>query len=85
MHTNSLKSFFYMTITRPKVISKFILFLLLMCCNFTFAQTPPPPFDDDVDDQLPIDSHVVILLVLGVVLGYAFLKKNEKVPNATKQ
>lgn len=67
-----------MPMLSTKKFSKLILFFLLMTSTLTFSQNPPPPdFGDDVNDQLPIDSHLVVLFGFGVALGYFLLKKNE--------
>lgn len=68
----------YMPMIVTKNFSKLILFVFLIFSSLTFAQTPPPPdFGDDVNDELPIDSHLVVLFGFGVALGYFLLKKNE--------
>lgn len=75
----------YMPMIITKKFSKLILFAFLIFSSLTFAQTPPPPdFGDDVNDELPIDSHLVVLFGFGVALGYYLLKKNEIVRIAKK-
>ena len=57
-----------------QVKSKFFLFLFLIFSGFVFAQ-PPPPFDDDVDDELPINSQLFILGASAIAVGYFAMKK----------
>ncbi len=83
MHKNSTQYFVNMPFNISKIFSKLVLILFLMFTSLTFSQ-PPPPFDDDVNDELPIDSHSVVLLVLGIALGYSLLKKNKIVESISK-
>jgi len=68
-----------MPLISSKKVSKLILIVLLIFSNLTFSQfpPPPPPFSDDVNDQVPIDSHLIMLCALGVMLGFYVLKKNQ--------
>lgn len=76
MQKKNLQYSSHMPIKKSKIFSKLVLITFLMFSSFTFSQ-PPPPFDDDVNDELPINSHLIVLFGVGVVLGYFLLKKKE--------
>lgn len=53
--------------------------LLFLALSSTPLHAQDEDFEDDVDDEAPIDSLVYVGLVAGVVLGYQFLKKKQTV------
>ena len=47
-----------------------VLLFAVLVSNSLFAQTPPPPvLPDTPGPGLPIDSNILILIVLALVLG----------------
>lgn len=76
------QSFLYLPMVTSNVISKLILFLFLLLSSIAFSQ-PPPPFSDDVNDEipLPIDSHLIVLSIVGAAIGFNHLKITDTIEN----
>lgn len=66
---------------RPQIVKKIaLLFIHFFVCAIALAQqTPPPPPERTPPPGLPVDSHVLILIVFGVLLGAYFLLRKKSV------
>lgn len=51
-----------------------LVVLFLMINTFIYAQTPD--FNDDVQD-VPVNQYLYIFLIVGLGLGYYFLKRKK--------
>lgn len=56
----------------------FVFFLCLISLTNVIAQGsgPNPPIQIPPDEELPIDNHIVFLVVLAVVLGITIIYRN---------
>lgn len=56
----------------------FTVCLTLMSGFSALAQKPPPPPDDPNDpDIVPIDDHLVFLVIVAIVLGITIIYRNK--------
>lgn len=69
---------------RPQIVKKILLLLFLHLWMFGYAfaneKGPPPPMRDGrppTFTELPIDNHILILIMIGVLLGAYFLYRKE--------
>ncbi len=65
---------------RPQIVSNILIFLIhFMVMGVAYGQqkAPPPPQPERTNTPgLPIDDHIVILVIVGFVLaGYFFYRK----------
>lgn len=62
----------------------FLALLIFASLQYSYAQGPPPPppdgggGDGTVTDVVPINSLVYPFMLLGVYLGYRFVKKSSE-------
>ena len=56
----------------------FVFILILIGFSTVFAQGSGfnPPIDKPPDEELPIDNHIMFLVVLAVVLGIIIIYRN---------
>tara|TARA_R110002072_G_scaffold235697_2_gene393335 strand:- start:19562 stop:19771 length:210 start_codon:yes stop_codon:yes gene_type:complete len=66
---------------RPQIVKKIsLLFIHFFVCAVALGQqTPPPPPERTPGPQLPIDNHIIILILFGVLLGAYFLLRKKSV------
>ncbi|MFN0728263.1 PID-CTERM protein-sorting domain-containing protein [Polaribacter gochangensis] len=56
--------------------TKILLFVVVFCTTFTYAQMVPPPVPPPPPPGLPIDGGILFLIISGILLGVTKLKKN---------